>query len=69
MLPDFPAAAETLADLPLWVQTKRARYGLTLADAASQIGTSKPAVARLERGLNCHAYTALLALRWLGRHP
>lgn len=62
-------AAHTLQDLPHWLLSARLGRNLTLGQAATQIGISIPAVARVERGLNCQAYTAVKILRWIAGTP
>lgn len=61
----YAETAETLERLPELVYDRRTRCGLTIREAAAQIGISHPCLYRMERGLHCQAWSALLALRWL----
>jgi predicted transcriptional regulator len=62
----FTQAADVLEDLPIWLSSARGSRGMSLAEVAVAAGVSIPVIARVERGLNCQANTAVLVLRWLG---
>lgn len=62
----FTQAADVLEDLPIWLSATRGSRGMTLAEVATAAKVSVPVIARVERGLNCQATSAVLLLRWLG---
>ena len=61
----YATAASVLACLPDFVKTKRSVEGLSLRDAADEIGISFNTLYRLEQGVEVRVSAARKVLQWL----
>ena len=61
----YATAASVLSCLPDYVKNKRASDGLSLRDAADQIGISFNTLYRLEQGVEVRVTAARKVLQWL----
>ena len=67
MIGPWGHAAAALQVLPENLRVARSRRELTLAQVADEVGCSTTPIARLERGLNVTAWTAMLVMQWLAK--
>jgi transcriptional regulator with XRE-family HTH domain len=61
----YTELAEVLDALPMLCREKRRREGLSLREAASQMGVAFSVVHRFENGTGVHVDSAKAVLQWL----
>jgi len=52
-------------DLPLLARAHRSRRGLSMHEAAAQVGIAVSTISRIESGFSCDVRTLILLLRWM----
>lgn len=63
----YTDAADLIGRLPNLCQTVREERGLTVKQAAAQIGIGDTTLASFEAGSNCTKSTLLAVIGWLGK--
>jgi transcriptional regulator with XRE-family HTH domain len=64
-LTSYSELAHVLDQLPMLCKEKRRREGLSLREAAKQMGVAFSVVTRFENGTGVHLDSAKAVLRWL----
>jgi len=68
-LSTYDELAEVLDSLPLLCREKRRRDGISMREAARQMGVSLSVVNRMEAGEGLNLSSARSMLQWLGEVP